>query len=202
MDYVVLGLPRVVAQEEHTETQEPGAAEEHNPLIPELEELIPGVLAFLIVFVVLWRFAFPRLNEAMRARTEKIRGDLEKAEQAKGSAESALERYEEQLREARAEAGKIIDEARKTAEQVRKDAAARAEDEARQTVAKAQEEIRAERDRALQELRSEVGALSVTLAERVVGQSLDKDRQLKLVDDYIDELTESGNGKEKGGGGS
>jgi F-type H+-transporting ATPase subunit b len=202
MDYVVLGLPRVVAQEEQTETEEPGAAEEHNPLIPELEELIPGVLAFLIVFVVLWRFAFPRLNEAMRARTEKIQGDLEKAEQAKGSAESALERYEEQLREARAEAGKIIDEARKTAEQVRKDGAARAEDEARQTVAKAQEEIRAERDRALQELRSEVGALSVTLAERVVGQSLDKDRHLKLVDDYIEELTTTGNGKKKGGGGS
>jgi F-type H+-transporting ATPase subunit b len=201
MDYVVLGLPRVVAQEEHTETEEPGAAEEHNPLIPEVEELVPGVIAFLIVFVVLWRYAFPRLGEAMKARTDKIQGDLEKAEKAKGSAESALERYEEQLREARAEAGKIIDEARKTAEQVRKDAAARAEDEARQTVAKAQEEIRAERDRALQELRAEVGALSVTLAERVVGQSLDKDRQLKLVDDYIDELTESGNGK-KGGGGS
>jgi F-type H+-transporting ATPase subunit b len=200
MDYVVAGLPEVVAQEEHT-TEEPGAAEEHNPIIPEVDEIIVGGLAFILVFLVLARFAFPRLNDAMKARTEKIQGDLEKAEQAKGSAESALERYEEQLREARGEAGKIIDEARKTAEQVRKDAAARAEDEARQTVAKAQEEIRAERDRALQELRAEVGALSVTLAERVVGQSLDKDRQLKLVDDYIDELTESGNGK-KGGGGS
>ena len=200
MDYVVAGLPEVVAQDEHT-TEEPGAAEEHNPIIPEVDEIIVGGLAFILVFLVLARYAFPRLNEAMKARTEKIQGDLEKAEHAKGSAESALERYEEQLREARAEAGKIIDEARKTAEQVRKDAAARAEDEARQTVAKAQEEIRAERDRALQELRAEVGALSVTLAERVVGQSLDKDRQLKLVDDYIDELTESGNGK-KGGGGS
>jgi F-type H+-transporting ATPase subunit b len=200
MDYVVAGLPEVVAQDEHT-TEEPGAAEEHNPIIPEVDEIIVGGLAFILVFLVLARYAFPRLNEAMKARTEKIQGDLEKAEHAKGSAESALERYEEQLREARAEAGKIIDEARKTAEQVRKDAAARAEDEARQTVAKAQEEIRAERDRALQELRAEVGTLSVTLAERVVGQSLDKDRQLKLVDDYIDELTESGNGK-KGGGGS
>ena len=200
MGYVVVGLPEVVAQEDHT-TEEPGAAEEHNPILPEVDEIIVGGLAFILVFLVLARYAFPRLNEAMRARTEKIRGDLEKAEQAKGSAESALERYEEQLREARAEAGKIIDEARKTAEQVRKDAATRAEDEARQTVAKAQEEIRAERDRALQELRAEVGALSVTLAERVVGQSLDKDRQLKLVDDYIEELRESGNGK-KGGGGS
>lgn len=198
MDYVVLGLPRVVAQEEHTE--EPGAAEEHNPLIPEIEELIPGAIAFLIVFFVLWRFAFPRLNEAMKARTEKIQGDLEKAEGARSDAESALRKYEEQLREARAEAGTIIDEARKTADQMRRDILAKAEDESRQMVARAQEEIRAERDRALQDLRSEVGVISVDLAERVVGQSLDRDRQLKLVDDYIAELT-TGNGK-KGGGGS
>jgi F-type H+-transporting ATPase subunit b len=201
MDYVVLGLPATLAQaEETTETEEHGAAEEHNPIIPEVDEIIVGGLAFLIVFLALRRFAFPRLNQAMQARTEKIQGDLEKAETARSDAESALGKYEEQLREARAEAGKIIDEARKTAEQMRKDMLAKAEDESRQVVARAQEEIRAERDRALQDLRSEVGTISVELAERVVGQSLDRDRQLKLVDDYIDELT-GGNGK-KGGGGS
>jgi F-type H+-transporting ATPase subunit b len=201
MDYMVLGLPQVAQPEETTtETEEHGAAEEHNPILPETDEIIVGGLAFLLVFLALRRFAFPRLGEAMKARTEKIRGDLEKAEKAKGDAESALQKYEDQLREARAEAGGIIDEARKTAEQMRKDLMAKAEDESRQVVAKAQEEIRAERDRALQDLRSEVGALSVDLAERVVGQTLDRDRQLKLVDDYIEELT-SGNGK-KGGGGS
>jgi F-type H+-transporting ATPase subunit b len=199
MDYVVLGLPTVLAQgEETTETEHGAAEEEHNPIIPETDEIIVGGLAFILVFLVLRRFAFPRLGQAMTARTAKIQGDLEKAEKARTDAESALEKYEERLREARAEAGKIVDEARKTAEQARRDILAKAEDEGRQMVSRAQEEIRAERDRALQDLRSEVGALSVTLAERVVGQSLDRDRQLKLVDDYIAELT--GNGKQGGGG--
>jgi F-type H+-transporting ATPase subunit b len=61
-------------------------------------------------------------------------------------------------------------------------------------VAKAQEEIRAERDRAMQELRQTLAEASVDLAGRVVGESLDKDRHLRLVDQYIDEVAGMGNG--------
>jgi F-type H+-transporting ATPase subunit b len=193
MAYVVVGLPRTVAQETQEEQHPP--AEEHNPILPEPGELIFGALAFLIVFWVLARYAFPRLNEAMKARTQKIQGDLENAEGARRDAQEALERYEQQLKEARAEAGKIIDEARKTADKMREDLVAKAEGEASQIVSKAQDEIRAERERAFQELRRQVGELSVELAERVIGNALDKQQQMKLVERYIDELAPAGNGK-------
>ncbi len=202
MDYVVLGLPRVLAQEEHTETEEPGGAEEHNPILPELGELIFGTLAFLIVFIVLAKYAFPRINRGLEERRQKIQGDLEGAEEARREAETSLERYRQQLEEARGEASRIIDEARKTAESMRRDMLAKAEHEASQVVARAQEEIRAERDRAFQELRAQLGELSVDLAARVVGESLDRDRQLRLVDSYIDEVAAMGNGRgdrEEGG---
>jgi F-type H+-transporting ATPase subunit b len=75
---------------------------------------------------------------------------------------------------------------------MQRDLLAKAEEESRQVVAKAQEEIRAERDRVFEELRSSVAELSVTVAERVVGESLTKERHLKLVDGYIDELTKKG----------
>lgn len=195
MDFDVLGLPRVVAQEE-TETEQP-AEEEHNPILPEGDELIFGTLAFLLVFVVLARYAFPRLNQGLAQRREKIQGDLEGAEKARQEAEQRLARYEEQLQEARAEAGKIIDEARKTADSMRKDLMAKAEDESRQVVARAQEEIRAERDRAVQELRHQLGEWSVEIAAKVVGESLDRDRQLELVDGYIKEVAGLGNGRRK-----
>jgi F-type H+-transporting ATPase subunit b len=199
MELVIAGLPRTLAQpeEEQTTTEE---HEEENPLIPEPDELIFGSIAFLVVFVVLARVAFPRLNEAMKARTSKIQGDLEKAERARNEAESALSRYEEQLREARSESGRIIDETRKTAESMRRDLLAKAEDESRQVVERAQEEIRAERDRAFQELRRQVGEISVELAARVVGESLDRDRQLRLVEGYIDEVAGmggNGHGRER-----
>jgi F-type H+-transporting ATPase subunit b len=193
MDIVVRGLPETLAQEEPTE-EVPAEEEEHNPILPEVDELIFGSLAFLLVFVILARFAFPRINQGLKQRQDKIRGDLEGAENARQAAESSLQQYQQQLQEARAEAGKIVEESRKTAEQMRRDLLAKAEDDSRQMVAKAQEEIRAERDRAMQELRGTLAELSVDLAGRVVGESLDKERQLRLVDEYIDEVAGMGNG--------
>ena len=197
MNLQIRGLPFPVAQAEGTQTEHP-EEEEHNPILPELDEIIVGALAFIIVFWVLAKFAFPRLNKAMQDRTDKIQGDLENAESERQQAEQLLARYEEQLKDARGEANRIIEESRKTADQMRQDLLERAEEESRQIVARAQEEIRAERDRAFEQLRSQVGALSVELASRIVGMELDSERQRRLVDDYIDEIASMGNGKGNG----
>src|SRR3990170_4702236 len=107
MELEVRGLPETLAQEE-TQTEQPVEEKEHNPILPEADELIFGSLAFIVVFVVLARYAFPRLNKGLKDRQEKIRGDLESAEGARKEAESSLRRYEQQLQEARAEAGTIV----------------------------------------------------------------------------------------------
>ncbi|MGH2740764.1 MAG: F0F1 ATP synthase subunit B [Actinomycetota bacterium] len=193
MRYQLVGMTVAQGEEQTTTTEE-----EHNPILPETDELIFGSLAFLIVFVALAKFALPQIRRMMEARTQKIQGDLEGAEKARTDAEGILSRYEEQLRDARTEASRIIEEARKTADQMRKDLLAKAEDESRQIVARAQEEIRAERDRACDQLRRSVGELSVELAARVVGESLDEERHLRLVDGYIDELAGSGDGEGDG----
>lgn len=159
-------------------------------LYPHLSELIVGFIAFGILFFFMWKWAIPRLNQALEARRQKIQGDLEKAEQSKTEAEKLLADYRGQLSGAREEANRIIDEARKTAEQLRKDMGAKAEKEYQAIVGRAQEEIRAERDRVFEELKAQVGELSVAIAGKVVGRSLDKDKDmhLRLVDDYIKEL--------------
>jgi len=166
-------------------------------LYPKISELIIGAIAFGILFLFMAKWVLPRLNQALEARRSKIQGDLEKAEQARGDADKLLADYRQQLAGAREDANRIIEEARQTAEAMRKDLAGRAEEEARGIVARAQEEIRAERDRIFQELRTQVGELALALAGRMVGESLDRDRQLRLVDDYIAELQDlapSGNG--------
>jgi F-type H+-transporting ATPase subunit b len=172
-------------------------AEENAPedLYPHWEELIVGALAFFILFFFMGRWVLPRMREMMESRRARIQGDLEKAERAKAEAEQLLARYEERLKEARGEANRVIEEARKTAESVRKDVLAKAEEEARQVVARAQQEIQAERDRAFEELRAQVGELSIEVASRVIGASLDKRRQAKLVDEYIEEIAKAGNGQ-------
>jgi F-type H+-transporting ATPase subunit b len=170
-------------------------AESPNPILPDLAELLFGSLAFLIVFGVLAKFAFPALNRMLAERTAKIQGEMEKAETTRQDADRVLSEYREQLAGARGEADRIIEEARQTAEQLRRDIQAKAEQEASATVARAQEEIRAERDRVFQELRGQVGDIAVALAGRVVGESLDKSTHARLIDEYIDQVSTSGNGK-------
>jgi F-type H+-transporting ATPase subunit b len=172
-------------------------------LYPKISELILGAIAFGILFVFMAKWVLPRLNQTLEARRGKIQGDLEKAEQARADADKLLADYREQLAGARADANRIVEEARQTAEALREDLSKKAEDEARGIVARAQEEIRAERDRVFQELKAQVGELSLALAGRIVGSELDRDRQGRLVDEYITELQEiapSGNGRRRSRG--
>jgi F-type H+-transporting ATPase subunit b len=164
-------------------------------LYPHATELIVGAIAFAVLFIFMWRWVLPRVGKLLDERRQKIQGDLEKAEGARRESEAELARYREQLANAREEANRIIEEGRKTAEQLRTDLQAKAEEEARATVSRATEEIRAERDRVLRELSSQVGQIAVELAERVVQKELDKTTQQKLIDEFIEQVSGSGNGK-------
>ena len=167
--------------------QEAGG-ESTNPILPARNELIVGIFAFAVLFFVMWRVALPRANQALEERTRNIQGKLEHAEQERQRAEELLRQYRERLASAGEEAQRIIDEARANADRLRKDLMNKAEQEAERVINQGREAIRAERDRAVRELRTEVGTLAVELATRVVGDSLDRERQHRLIDQYIDQL--------------
>ena len=157
-------------------------------VLPETNELIAGIVAFAIVFFFVWKWALPAINRILEARQQAIVGRLEEAEKAKTDAEKLRSDYERQLAEARARGNEIVEEARKTAEQLKNDMVQRAQSEAESLMAKAREEAGAEKARAMAEARQEVANLTVDLAEKVVGQSLDRETQLGLVERYIAEL--------------
>jgi F-type H+-transporting ATPase subunit b len=168
------------------------AAEESNPILPSANELLWGSIAFLIVFVLLARLAFPKAAQALKDRTEKIRGDIEFAEKDREEAASLLSDYRQQIAAAREESTRILEDARRTAEQVRTELRSKAEEESARMIERAREDIAGERERAIAEIRREVGSLAVDLASRVIGDSLDRDRQLSLVDRYIEDLAAGG----------
>ncbi len=160
-----------------------------NPLIPATNELVWGTIAFLLLLVVLWRAGvFKRISDALAERTARIEGNIEKAEQTRADAERVLAEYRRRLDEAHEESSRLLQEARETAEQLRRELQAKAQEEANRIIESARLEIHAERDRARRELRQEVGILAVRVAERVVRSELDGERQLSLVDSYIEEL--------------
>ena len=134
-------------------------------LLPHPDELIAGLIAFVIVFFFVWKWAVPALNKTLEARQAKIRGEYEAAEAAKVEAQSLLDDYQDQLAGAKDEATGIVDEARTAGDQVKADIVARAEAEAEQIKERAQGEIAGERERVSGELRRQVADLSITVAE-------------------------------------
>ncbi len=168
-----------------------GAAEHSNPLIPEPAELIWGAVCFLLLLLVASRLIFPRVNKTFADRSTNIEGKLTEAERQRAEAAELLRRQEALLHEARVEGQKIVEQARSNADRLEDELRLQAEDKAQRILERAQEQIGAERDRALSTLKNEVGVLAVDLATRVVGDSLDRERQLRLVDQYISELPRS-----------
>jgi F-type H+-transporting ATPase subunit b len=160
-----------------------------NPLIPNLTELIVGLITFGIIFFALWRVLIPRLNQTLAERTDKIEGGLQRAEEAQNEANATLARYREQLAEARHEAARLREEAREQGAQIIAEMREQAQAEARRLVDAAHAQIEADRQQAIQSLRTEVGGLAVDLASRVVGESLtDEARQRRIVERFLDEL--------------
>ena len=166
------------------------AAEQlQNPLIPNLTELIVGLVTFGIIFFALWKVLLPRLNQTLAERTDKIEGGLQRAEEAQAEANETLAKYREQLAEARHEAARLREEAREQGAQIIAEMRDQAQAEARRLVDAAHTQIEADRQQAIQSLRTEVGGLAVDLASRVVGESLtDEARQRRTVERFLDEL--------------
>ncbi len=163
-----------------------------SPIIPELNEIIWGGSAFLILFgFMVWK-GFPAVQGAMDARAEKIAADLDAADQAKTDAVKIRTDHEAELAGAKSEAAGIIDEARAQTDQVKADLLARAEAEIADLRARAQADIESSRVRAIDDLRAEVSEIAVGAAERVIRANLDRDTQSALVDAYIEEVAGRG----------
>jgi F-type H+-transporting ATPase subunit b len=165
------------------------AAALQNPLLPDLTELIIGAISFFIVFGVLGKLLLPRITTVLAARTDAIEGGIQRAEEAQAEASRTLEQYRAQLAEARHDAARLREEAKEQGAQIIAEMREQAQAEARRLTEAAQKQIEAERQQAIASVRTEVGALSVQLASRVVGESLtDEARQRRVVDRFLDEL--------------
>lgn len=168
------------------------AAGHENPLIPGIPDLIWGGLCFVVILVVFLVVALPRMQRMLDERAEVIEGGIKKAENAQAEAAAALEEYNKQLADARAEAAKIREQARTDATRIGKEVTAQAQADADRITANAQAQIEAERQSALVSLRGEVGSLAIDLASGVIGESLTDDKRASaIVDRFLAELDAS-----------
>jgi len=158
-------------------------------LLPSLPDIVWGTFAFVVILVLfIWK-VLPRLNQLLDERSKAIAGRIDEAKHAREEAERVLKQYQDQLAEARSEAGRIRDQAREDGKRIITELREQAQAEANRIAQQAQAQIEAERQSAIQSLRAEVGSLAIDLASGVIGQHLADDKNASaLVDRFLAEL--------------
>jgi F-type H+-transporting ATPase subunit b len=162
---------------------------EDNPLI----KIAPGLmiwtlLCFGIVFFVLKRYAFGRIQQVIDERRERIRQSLQEAERARDEARTLLEEHRGLIGQAKTQAEEILSEARRVADAQRERVKEETEADRQRRLEETRRQIEAETQRALGQIRAEVAELTLVATSKVTGKVLDDEDHRRLIEDAISDL--------------
>jgi len=174
-----------------------GGEESGNMLLPETSDLVWGTVAFLIIAVVLLRYALPRFTKVLDERTRRIEEGLELADKAKEDQSNAELKAARLVEDARRDAAKIREDAQAQAQEIVAAAREAAQGEAGKALDAAERQIQADKQAAQISLRTDVGLLASSLAEKIVGEQL-KDTELsaRVIDRFLDDLEAAPSGEQ------
>jgi len=148
------------------------------------------LILFVILVFFLNKFAWKPILNSVNEREEGIKKALDQAENARKEMQNLNADNERILKEARAQRDTLLKEAREMKEGIISDAKNEAQAQATKIVEQAQETIQAEKQAAITDLKNQVAELSVGIAEKVVrGELADKNKQIKLVEELLKEVT-------------
>lgn len=170
--------------------QEAGdAAAGTSVLVPPVAEVFLSAIILLGIWLVIGKFALPRIYAMMDEREERIEAGLHAAEQAREDRALAEREREEALAQANVEAHSIREQANADAKRIKSQARESAQEEAARIQENAQRQIQAERQSAVVSLRSDIGELATQLAERIVSEQLrDQDLSHRVMDRFLNDL--------------
>jgi len=143
------------------------------------------LIVFGILFVLLWRYAWPSILKSVEDRERRIAKQLDDAERANAEAQRLLEEHKKQIAAARTEAQDILAKAKSLSQKERETLLAKAREEYEALLTRARKDIDAEKEKALQALRREAVELSIAAASRVIEANLDTDANRRLVTEFL-----------------
>jgi F-type H+-transporting ATPase subunit b len=160
-----------------------------NPLV----RLDPGlflwtIATFLVLLMLLTKFAWKPLLQALDSRQEAIRKSLDEAQQARQEMERLKQEAAHIIRQGRVEAESIISQSRSDAERLRGEMRQRAKADSDAIVKNAERQIQLETTRALQQIRHEAVDLSVMIASKIIQRNLSKEDNQKLIDEALEQV--------------
>jgi len=160
-----------------------------NPILPELPELIIGIIAFAIVFYFLATKLLPNIRKTLDERTEAIEGGLQQAEAAQAEAAQVKADAQAQLAELRHSTADIRAKAQADGAALVEQARGEANTQKEAIIASAHTQLEADRNSAVNVLKADLGKLATELADKIVGErAQDAALQERIIDRFLDEL--------------
>jgi F-type H+-transporting ATPase subunit b len=157
-------------------------------ITPQFGLIFWTTLTFLLLLVLLRRFAWKPILGALETRERQIREDIEQARRGREESEKILEENRAVLVQARRERAEAVEVGRKDAERLKADILEEARRQRESLLAQTQQQIQAEMRVARAELRKEAVDLAIAAAARILAKNLDDASQRKIVEDYLADL--------------
>ena len=149
---------------------------------------ITTLVVFLLLVVVLGKFAWGPIATGLKAREDKIRKDIEEAEAARGRAEKTLAQYNQQLATAEEKVRQIIATAGADAEKLATNIRMKAQADAEEIKERATKDIEAARDAAVRDFQQYAAEVATNAAEKIIRRNLNASDQQDLVRQSLDQL--------------
>ena len=150
--------------------------------------LLWTIITFVVLLLILWKAAWKPVVEALDARAEKVRSDIESADRSRLEAEKLLNQHKEMMAEAKNEAATIIANGKSAAENIRNEIIEKANSEAKELSERVRKEIDLAKDKALSELEAEIVVLSTEIAAKIISKNLNPDDQKVLVQETLNKV--------------
>ena len=146
------------------------------------------LIAFIVMILILGKYAYPRIIKAATEREDKIEAGLRAAQESEERLAKVQAQVEQTLEEARTQAREILNRAHQEATGDAAEVLAKSRVDAEALIERARTEITGERDRAIQDLRAEVANMVVSASERVLGSAIDAKTHQRLIDDALQKV--------------
>jgi F-type H+-transporting ATPase subunit b len=161
-------------------------------LTPSGGLMVWTLVIFVAVLVILSKFAFPKILQAVEAREKTLSDAIAAAKKDREEAAALLAEHQRALNATRDEVQKLMTDARATAEKVRADIVEQAHKEQQSILERARAEIGAERDRAMAELKKVTVDLAVRAAGKVIERNLDVETNRAVVESFLASIEPTG----------
>lgn len=168
-----------------------GAAAKPSPIPTPQQAIAPAVttlIVFALLVALLGKYAWGPIASGLKAREEKIRRDIQDAEDARARAEATLKEYSARLAAAEQQVRDMLSKATAEGETIAAGIRTRAQQEAEETKDKAIRDIETSRKQAVNDIYDQAATLATEVAKRVLPRSLTPDDQQALLDRSVEEV--------------